>query len=237
MACLGAGDARAQAEGTRDEAPPAMILIAAPGLTDPNFARSVVLAARTGTGEIIGLILNRPTGAAWPRGVRPQAAEGSRKMNFGGPLIPQATFAVGTAESAVPETADLGAGLRFAIGLKATLALAQAGAPAGALKLFNGYAGWAPRQLDSEIAEGIWQVRPVSAALVFDPEPQTQWERLTEKERAVRAPANAPPYRLGLVFMNSMRSIDCTLMSLTSLPCSTLSGTGVPARPMPQSFW
>jgi len=238
----------AQAQGTEgaEPAPQAMILIAAPGIPDSNFERSVVLVTRTPVGEMIGVILNRPTGAPWPRGLRPSAPAASRQMHFGGPLIPRATFSVGEAGVVVADTLNLGEGLRFAVGLKNTQNLANAGGPEGALKLFNGYAGWGPGQLEAEIAAGIWQVRPVSAALVFDPVPATQWERLTALQRAVRAPPveqGAPlaaraalNYRLGLALTKSMRLIDCTRMSFTSAPCSTLSGTAAPAWPRPQSF-
>ena len=167
----------------------ALILIAAPGLPDRNFARSVVLVTNTPVGEIIGVILNRPTAAPWPRGLRPAEQTADGRMHFGGPLIPAATFAVGATSQEVTDTLSLGEGLRFAVGLKNTRALAQAGAPDGQLKLFNGYAGWGPGQLEAEIAAGVWQVRPVTAELVFDAEPATQWERLTALKRAVRAPA------------------------------------------------
>ena len=173
--------------------PEAMILVAAPDLPDSNFARSVVLVTRTPVGEIIGVILNRPTGAPWPRNLRPSAQASTRRMHFGGPLIPRATFAVGAAPGAVADTLDLGDGLRFAVGLKNMQSLADAGGPDGDLKLFNGYAGWGPGQLEEEIAAGVWRVRPVSAEIVFDPAPGTQWERLTALQRAVQA---APPMRL-----------------------------------------
>jgi len=196
--CWG-GIAWAQAPG-----PLALILIAAPDLPDPNFARSVVLVTQTPVGEVIGVILNRPTEEPWPRGVRPREApppgepapDGRRRMHFGGPLIPAATFAIGAAAEPVADTIDLGAGLRFAVGLKNTLALAGSntadGTP-GDLKLFHGYAGWGPGQLEEEIAAGAWQVRQVSAELVFDPAPATQWERLTSLRRAVRASGSQRP--------------------------------------------
>ena len=46
------------------------------------------------------------------------------------------------------------------------------------LRLFIGYAGWAPGQLDSEMARGSWRVIPASGELVFDEEPRTLWNRL-----------------------------------------------------------
>ena len=181
------------------ERPQALILIAAPHLPDPNFERSVVLVTQTPVGEVIGVILNRPTDVPWPDGVRPPVQAREQRIHFGGPLIPNATFGIGAAASPVgagvaASTLDLGAGLRFAVGLKNVLSLAAASASAatpGELKLFRGYAGWGPGQLEAEIDAGVWEVREVSADLVFDPAPATQWERLTALRRAVRVVPDA----------------------------------------------
>jgi putative transcriptional regulator len=39
-----------------------------------------------------------------------------------------------------------------------------------------GYAGWGPGQLSQEMAEGAWLVSQASAELVFDVEPEEQWD-------------------------------------------------------------
>ena len=58
-----------------------------------------------------------------------------------------------------------------------------------------------PGQLEQEIARGSWTVLPASEVIVFDAEPETQWERLSAPLRAVglprsdariSAPLNAP---------------------------------------------
>jgi putative transcriptional regulator len=215
------------------------ILVASPGIADPNFAHSVVLVTQTPVGEIIGLVLNRPLDAPWPSGILTPEQSAGRHLHFGGPLIPAATLSVGAADTPVADTQDLGGGLRFAIGLKNTRALAVAGGQAPQLKLFRGYAGWGPGQLEAEVAAGVWQLRELTPELVFDPEPATQWERLTALSRAVRAaplPLPLPRHNAGLDLRKSMRLIDFTRMSCTSVPCSTLSGTAAPATPAPQSF-
>jgi putative transcriptional regulator len=57
-------------------------------------------------------------------------------------------------------------------------ALEAGAADASRMRLFIGYAGWAPGQLDSELAHGSWRVLPGSSELVFTEEPQTLWNRL-----------------------------------------------------------
>jgi putative transcriptional regulator len=43
--------------------------------------------------------------------------------------------------------------------------------------VFLGYAGWAPGQLEREIAQGSWLVVPAAARLVFEPDPDRLWEQ------------------------------------------------------------
>mmetsp|Transcript_148342 Transcript_148342/g.276343 ORF Transcript_148342/g.276343 Transcript_148342/m.276343 type:complete len:296 (+) Transcript_148342:50-937(+) len=46
-------------------------------------------------------------------------------------------------------------------------------------KRLYGYAGWAPKQLEMEIARGAWRIMNATQDLVFDPEPAKVWRRLT----------------------------------------------------------
>lgn len=189
------------------------VLVASPDIADPNFAHGVVLVTQTPVGEIIGVVLNRPLDAPWPRGILAPEQSAGRHLHFGGPLIPAATLSVGAADTSVADTQDLGGGLRFAIGLKNTRALAAAGGPAPQLKLFRGYAGWAPGQLEAEVAAGVWQLRDVTPDLVFDPDPATQWERLTALSRAVHAPPSPKlPYARKLLSASSTAS-GCSLIN------------------------
>lgn len=193
---LGAASAR----GQEQRRPVAVVLVATADLTDGNFGRSVVLVTRTPLGEVVGVILNRPTDQAWPDSLR-GGAPAEARIHFGGPLATDTLFAVAAAAAAAPEgTLDLGQGLRFAAGLKNVLALRRSQADAGAgLKLLRGYAGWGPGQLEGEIAAGAWTVQAATAALIFDPDPATQWQRLRALRRATQAaPVPPPVLRAGL---------------------------------------
>jgi putative AlgH/UPF0301 family transcriptional regulator len=48
-------------------------------------------------------------------------------------------------------------------------------------RIYEGYAGWSPQQLTDEISRGLWKVIPGTAAMVFDPHPETLWPRLRQK--------------------------------------------------------
>ena len=67
------------------------------------------------------------------------------------------------------------------------------GAEAGKIRIFAGYAGWAPGQLENEIARGGWRVLPASAEWLFDEAPESLWERLSARLKAVRCGDCAAP--------------------------------------------
>ncbi len=50
--------------------------------------------------------------------------------------------------------------------------------PHDRVRMFSGYSGWGPDQLEGEMAQGSWAVVPASGDLVFDTPPQELWEQL-----------------------------------------------------------
>jgi len=55
-------------------------------------------------------------------------------------------------------------------------------------RVYLGYCGWSPGQLESETSQGFWRVLSGSADIIFDSEPETLWSRLIERaeERIAR---------------------------------------------------
>lgn len=184
--------------------PVSIVLLARPGLNDANFSRSVVLVTRTPGNDTIGVILNRRL----PPGALPLPDElAGHAVYFGGPLAPRGLLGIGpqpasTDGDAAEPDLDTGVsgviavlpGLQLVVGSRRVRALATAQV-AARVKVFAGYAGWAPQQLESEIARGGWLVQAASDAIVFDPDPDTLWERLVARARAVRvAPDEMPAH-------------------------------------------
>jgi len=141
------------------------LLVAGPGLVDPNFRRAVVLVGEHNEEGAMGVVLNRPSEAtvaeAVPElGVLVQAPD---VVHVGGPVQPSAIVVL--AEFEEPDRA-------------ASLVVDSVGfLPAeidpdelGELRrtrVFAGYAGWGPQQLDAELDEGSWIVEPALADDVF----------------------------------------------------------------------
>lgn len=156
-------------------------------LGDPNFDRGVVLLLDHGDDGALGVVLNRPTPVPVAEILEPwadQAGLAPPGVVFrGGPVSPDAV--IGLARAASPEAA-IGAPWRVVIEAVATvdLSVAPADQPvvlAGA-RLFSGYSGWAPDQLEAELAEGAWFVLDALALDVFCEDTDRLWHDVMRRQ-------------------------------------------------------
>jgi putative transcriptional regulator len=155
-------------------------LIAGGGLFDPNFRQTVVLVADHNDEGALGVVLNRPAavtvGEAAP--VLTRMFDADDRLFVGGPVQPQA--AVILAEFEHPELATK---LVFdSIGIYSDAD--ENGSVEGILRkrVFAGYAGWAPGQLDGELESGDWIVDSPSADDVFTHQPAELWNRVLKRK-------------------------------------------------------
>jgi putative transcriptional regulator len=176
-------------------APPAkgMLLVATPPLVDPNFDRTVVLLLEHGGGGAVGVVLNRPSetrvAEALP-GWELLAAEPTTVF-VGGPVSEDAAIALGAAR-----VADPGSGFMPVLGEVGTIDLHRdpddVYADVTAVRIFAGYAGWGPGQLEEELANNAWVVLPGLADDVMGP-PEDLWRRVLKRQGGTMAwLANAP---------------------------------------------
>ncbi len=148
------------------------LLIAGPGLLDPNFFRAVVLVVEHSEDGALGLILNRPSETTVGEAVSELEVlpEPDEPLYVGGPVQPSALIVLGEFED--PEDAAL---IAFAdIGV-----LAGATAQAAAVRRgrgFVGHSGWGPGQLEAELERGDWILEPARASDAFTAAPEELWE-------------------------------------------------------------
>jgi len=164
------------------------LLLASPPLVDPNFARSVVLMLEHSDGGALGLVLNRPSGEevvpgleAWEHLVDPPSV-----VFGGGPVDTDALIGLARAE---PPTGDEGfaplseppmpAGLGT---VDLELSPEEVAAGFSGLRIFRGYAGWGPGQLDAELEIGGWIVLAVEPEDVFTDDPDDLWRRVLRRQ-------------------------------------------------------
>jgi putative transcriptional regulator len=157
------------------------LLVAGPALLDPNFARSVVLIGDHDDEGALGVILNRPLPVTVGDAAPPLAPlVGSGDSIFqGGPVQPQA--AVVLAEFERVEDAGLIAfdSIGFLMGEieeEVTGRIRRA-------RVFAGYAGWGPGQLELELQEEDgWIVEPALPADPFTDEPEALWSAILRRK-------------------------------------------------------
>ncbi len=156
------------------------LLVAMPDLADPNFCRTVVLLVHHDEDGTVGLVLNRPAdvraedlcetlGVSW-RGARELG------VHWGGPVQPETGWVV-TGDDALARVAGVTrveAGIHFAGSLEALRIVAAQ--PPERLRIFLGYAGWGPGQLETELIQGAWVLAPLSHPAVFDVSSDQLWD-------------------------------------------------------------
>jgi putative transcriptional regulator len=147
------------------------LLLATAKSTDPDFARSVVLLIRYDSDSAIGLMLSKPTKVPISE-VLPEAKDHVK-------LRPVTVYAGGPVTIGVRSLLRSKAPPFFAVVSNRSDLLRMVSSGLPPFRIFAGYTGWTAQQLQSEIARGLWKVLPASASMVFDPRPETLWQRLT----------------------------------------------------------
>jgi putative transcriptional regulator len=152
------------------DAPNGVLLVAKPGMLDPTFRETVVLASQSEDSSTVGVILNRPT----PR----KHEQTGEPLWFGGPVMQQVLVAL--FRSAEPPTAPAFHVLK---GIYLTMHPENLERSRNSRRLYMGFSGWAPGQLETELARDGWFVLPASAEILFRTDTTGMWEELVRKAR------------------------------------------------------
>jgi putative transcriptional regulator len=172
------------------------LLVATPPLVDENFDRTVVFVLEHHDEGTIGVVINRPSDEALEvpldRWIDLQSAPSS--VFTGGPVETSALIAL--AQTKAPLTDD-GEWLSPIVGPIASADLtadpALVAAEVRGVRIFRGYAGWGPGQLDDEIDAGAWLVLDAEVEDVFSDEPHDLWRSVLRRQPGRLAwLANAP---------------------------------------------
>ncbi len=137
------------------------LLIAAPALHD-YFRRTVVLVIEHTTDGAMGVVLNRESETLVADAV-PQLAELATEeelVRIGGPVSPQSVVALG-------EFADRAEAGTPVVGSVGTIDPDAENSSLRRIRVFAGYTGWAPGQLDDELEQEAWVVTPAQAGDAF----------------------------------------------------------------------
>ncbi|MEW6690082.1 MAG: YqgE/AlgH family protein, partial [Pseudomonadota bacterium] len=158
------------------------LLIAKPGLVDPNFARTVVLVTQTEDAGTVGVIVNRPSTLRLQQFLSPEFPTQNYRdpLFLGGPVMRQAIVAVFRSES-VPRAPAFHVLRNVYLTMHPDNIQRLLAEPRARYRLYAGFSGWAPRQLESEFMRDGWYVLPAEEALLFRKNTESMWEELVDK--------------------------------------------------------
>ena len=171
------------------EAPPSLkgqFLIATETMRDPRFERAVILMVRHDSDGAMGIVINRPLGekplgdllAAF--GDKDTAATGNVPIFLGGPVQLEVSFVIHGTDYRRSETLEVDSRFAATPSREVLRDIARNSGPMKSLIAF-GYAGWAPGQLERELARNVWYVAPADPGLVFDDARDKVWEHATAR--------------------------------------------------------
>jgi len=139
------------------------------------FHRSVILICQHDSEGAFGLVLNHATSNKVGEAVVANLPDTLKKepLFLGGPVQPQALSFLHN-DNYLPE-ANVLTNLSLGHSLDSLVELSESFSPTQKLKIFAGYAGWSPGQLEDEMKRDTWMVHPASVDLVFHPNPTQLW--------------------------------------------------------------
>jgi len=156
-----------------------------PQLQDPNFVRTVMMIVQHDAQGTFGLVLNRPVDMS-----ARELCEGlelhwggdpEMPLQWGGPVQPHTGWMLFARDDVAggygddgDELTELVEGVCFAGSLSVLRTIVEA--PPDDVRLFLGYAGWGPGQLEGEMAEGVWLTAPASRKVIFEVSPEAMWD-------------------------------------------------------------
>jgi putative transcriptional regulator len=160
-------------------------LVATPVIASPPFARAVLLMLEHDDSGAVGVILNAatviPVGEHLPEIV--DLVVDPQTVFVGGPVSADTAILLGRSGTAdfLRPTVLGNIGLLEVDGIPDDL---------DALRVYAGYSGWSPWQLEAEIEDGSWWVLPADRELIFAPDTAGMWEKVVAK-----APGAIPLHR------------------------------------------
>lgn len=164
------------------------LLVASPVLSDPNFSRTVVLLLQHDEEGAVGVVLNRPSESpvsdhlpAWAEVVTEPGV-----VFVGGPCEPAVAIGLTDGDRVREPVGPPGLGV---VDLEADPE------PGRRVRIFSGYAGWGPDQLEDELEEGAWVVVDAEPDDALSTRPEGLWRAVLARQprRELKLLASYPP--------------------------------------------
>ena len=158
-------------------------LVASEEIQDPRFKEAVILVTPHHGGEVVGEVVNKPTETAVSK-LFPKSElkdEHSRQLYFGGPLSKQSLLFLINSKKQPEASLRIFDNVFLSADSKVLQQVLRHPRPFDGLRVFSGYAGWKPGQLEAEVEKGYWLLREADAEILFNTEPGLIWRKLLDR--------------------------------------------------------
>lgn len=166
-----------------------IFLYASPSIGDPRFAQTVVLLLDHGRSGSMGVVINQPSETSL-RKVLPDLPEARRlevPVYWGGPVQPEGVTVLLRHPRRPDGSAMVVSEVYRTTELEVLREALEDQRPDRQVRVYSGYAGWSPGQLEREVRLGAWFLDRAEADAVFALDPEPLWERVRDIMRRVQA--------------------------------------------------
>ena len=158
-------------------------LVASEEMKDPRFKEAVILVTPHHRGEVVGVVVNKPSETTVST-LFPQSDlkdEHARQVYFGGPLSKQSLLFLISSKKQPEASLRIFDDVFLSADSKVLQQVLSHPKPFAGLRVFSGYAGWKPGQLEAEVEEGYWLLREADTEILFNTEPGLIWRKLLDR--------------------------------------------------------
>lgn len=156
------------------------LLIAMPGMEDPNFSTTVTLICEHNDDGALGIVINRPLtlslGGLFEQLElkNPDPESAKDPVMLGGPVGPERGFVLHGPEQIFENSIAVSSDINLTLSRDVLDAMATGDGPDKTLVAL-GYAGWEAGQLETEMLSNTWLSVPATADIVFDTPFAERW--------------------------------------------------------------
>jgi putative transcriptional regulator len=142
------------------------------------FQRTVVLICQHDAEGAFGLVLNRTTGSKVGETIVADLPEALKAcpLYLGGPVQPSALSYLHS--DVFVADANVMPNLSLGHSLDELVEIGESFSQTKKIRMFAGYAGWSPGQLESEMKRNAWLTHPASLELIFETDPSQLWPKI-----------------------------------------------------------
>jgi putative transcriptional regulator len=168
---------------TKEKLAKGKFLVANQKLKDPNFFQTVVLLIKYGQEGAMGLVINRPSEVKLAT-LFPDIKELEQKKDtiyIGGPVAINSLTLLVKSTTQPKESMHVFQDIYISSSLAELKRMIEDAAKNERFRIYAGYAGWAPKQLEVELSRGDWHVLKADVESVFDKKPLNIWQELIHR--------------------------------------------------------